>query len=68
MIDITQDAAGQAVALALAAARTGRPVILRDGLAEIAAALARRPEPVRGIAAHLVDATRAALGDAGIEA
>lgn len=64
-VEAAQDVASQVVALALAAARTSRPAILRDGLDQVAAALAQRPEPVGALAGHLAEATRVALGGSG---
>jgi methanogenic corrinoid protein MtbC1 len=61
-IDVVADAAEQVVSLGLAAARTGTPAILDDGLASIAAVLRHLPEPMPTVAARLSQVARKVLG------
>lgn len=60
-VELVRDAAEQAVAVALAAARTGHGSILVDGVTELAASLGRRPTPVSAVAARLPDVVGAEL-------
>jgi methanogenic corrinoid protein MtbC1 len=61
-IDVVADAAEQVVSLGLAAARTGTPTILDDGVASIAAVLRHLPEPMPTIAARLSPVAGKVLG------
>lgn len=60
-LELVRDAAEQVVAVALAAARTGHRSILDDGIAELAAPLGRRRQPMSAVAARLPAAVHAAL-------
>jgi hypothetical protein len=59
--DTLRDAADQVVGLALATAYTGHSSILREGMRELAAVLAARPDGLAAVAARLPQAASSAL-------
>jgi hypothetical protein len=67
VLDVVRDASAQIVALTVAAARTGQPAILADGLAVIAATLAHRPDPLPAIGRRLPEHGLAVLDRLGCD-